>query len=252
MKNRGLWDYIQEMDDEFDLRILSTYNIHRDEYLDPIKTALERYDLRFVELGPISVLQTNHPDFPESGLCQSYELKVKVGQMPDSGTDGLALEIAQKCGEYVKPSDQDCFRCYYVGGEPETTSVVYDENEEEPEGFGPQLGTVVGEHESDIDNTVADLAGSGRVQNFLTRAKKNRDTRESRRKEALRRVIATHDVLKDVLGESVVRGFYKVRIDEEKGEHMIDGPYDQMPEDGDGFEFVKTATRLRDRIKDIS
>jgi len=246
---KPLWDYLNEMDAEFELRVLSTYNIHKDEYRDLIELVLNRFDLRRLELGSISAMRTDHPDFPEAGLCQSYELLATCGLLPEGGAEQLTTEIAQKIGETYKSHGEDCFRVFIVGEEYPTTKIIVGD-EEEAEPGQAQLGTTVGEHPDDLVNDNPDLVGSGRVQTFLARARDNKQSREERRKEVLRRVTTTHDVLKDALNESCVRGFYKVRLDEETGEHQIDGPYTENPSDAD-FPFVPTATKLLDRLNEI-
>ena len=220
---KKLNDFLSEVDEEYSLEIFASFNIHREETLTLISSALFKYDLRGeIELGCAKTM-TDHPkEFPYLDMAAVYSVKASLGIVP--------LDLAAVLQEIsvVLKRKQDAFAAKIDGGE-----LVYAKRAE----YEPNLARIAAEDPvtpTKLSWPISDgkpedtqkLVGQNRVSTLLS--KLSTISKERNKPIADRtKAIMTHLGLKDVLGESRKKGYYKVELQE--GKLRVEGPFQQRP-----------------------
>ena len=195
--DKSLLEYMSEEDEEYNITIKSVKDIGRISGL--LRLALIRYDLR--ELGEITHSPTAESDvFPDCGPCRVYSVDAKIGRCPRSGVDDVVRNLSV---ELNIPERQ----LYVEADFPEADDAEDVDSEEDP-----LLLRDIVKDETQDDNQK--LVGQRRVTDYMDEFARKRDARDEMKKKKMSRVLATHKAVKDILGESVPKGYYRCSIDE--------------------------------------
>lgn len=245
---KTLHEYIVDNDTEYNLEVVSTMDIHNDQQIKAIKGVLARYDLRKFDIGSVTIMQDNPPEFPGAAMTNVYKLSAKLGIMPDWGTRGISHELS-----FATVIPQQLIYCFVPGEDYDHNEDLYhygpesDFEKEEKKVVPPIFGTDYGVPENEANMTdFQDLVGMNAVERAVAETDKEWKARQKKTKEKVDTVALSHLGIKEFFAESVEKGYYKATISKDR-----DGNITLIEKEGPFKSSSETKSRLVFRREEL-
>lgn len=245
---KTLHEYIVDTDVEYDIEVVSTMDIHNDQQLKAISGVLARYDLRKFDVGTVSIMQDDPPEFPGATMVNVYKISAKIGIMPDWGTRGISHELS-----FATVIPQQLIYASVPGEEYNHNPDLYhygpdtDFNKEEKKVNPGIIGLALGEPENEKGLTdFQDLVGMNAVERAVAETDKEWKARQKKTKEKIDVIALSHLGIKEFFNESVEKGYYKTTISKDR-----DGNVKLVEKEGPFKTPVDTQSRLVFRREEL-
>lgn len=232
---KTIHEYFALTEEEYKVTFLSYFDFTKEDYLNLIQIALQKYDLREFEIKPAKPFSTNPPQFPTLTFGTLYTIEATIGQMPRGLYEQLKLEIAQTTRipmHYLFASED--------GNVPQVKSGKADDE--------ALLSQAMGESPRDFpedDKGVQELVGQQSVEQVMKNMEDRRKAREEESKAISESITykTTHSILKEHTGKSYKKGVYEFTVLD--GEITVGDRKDELAE---GV-FVKDIEQLQETLK---
>ncbi|MAZ56772.1 hypothetical protein CL653_03200 [bacterium] len=192
-------------EDEYRVTIVSYMDIFSEKYHDMVRLALEKHDLREMNMVRKENFQQNPVQFPQLSFGTLYFVEAILGNLPRGGYEQLRQEISQ--------ATQIRLPALFVsedGDVPKNVSTQPDAD--------ALLKTAMGEHPLDKgcmdDPALQNLVGQKSVHSLM-KAMDERRENSAIAAEAIKEskvYRTTHKVLAEATGESYRKGIYEFNI----------------------------------------
>lgn len=233
---KTIHEYFALTEDEYKITILSYADICKEDYIDLIEFALQKYDLRELEIKPAEPFQTNPPQFPTLTFGTMYRVEATLGTLPRGMYEQIKLEIAQSTRvpiHYLFVSED--------GNIPQVKSCNTCDDE-------ALLKQAMGDSPRDFpedDISVQTLVGQKSVEEVMKNMSDRRKAREENSKAVAESIQykTTHTVLREHTGQSLRKGVYEF--------HVIDGEVKigKRADDNAQGVFVSSLKQLQETLK---
>jgi len=201
---KTIHEYFALTEDEYTVTILSYYDINKEDYLNLIQIALQKYDLREYEIQPAQPFSTNPVQFPTLSFGTLYKHVATIGNLPRGMYEQLKMEISQ--------TTRIPLQYFFLSEDGEIAQCKTGKADDEAL-LTQAMGTSPRDFPED-DLSVQKLVGQQSVEEVL----KNMDDRKKAREEESRAVTesikykTSHTVLSAHTGKPLKRGIYEFSV----------------------------------------
>jgi hypothetical protein len=232
---KTIHEYFALTEDEYKITILSYYDIFKEDYMEKIEMALQKYDLRDIEAKAPKPFQSAPPQFPSLSFGTLYTVEATIGQMPRGMYEQIKMELNQTTHIPVK---------YFFVSEDGKIPQVTTSKKADDEAL---LKQAMGESPRDFpedDISVQTLVGQESVHELMKNMADRKKAREEESKAISESILyrATHNVLKEHTGRSLKKGIYEFTI---KDGQVFVG--DRKDENAGGI-LIKSAVELKEAL----
>lgn len=234
--DKDLRQYIAESDDEFKIEITAPYDLHRPYMMDMVRRALNKYEVREFEPGMRRAPEIAPKDFPGVHNAEVTSIKAVIGIRPSTGPRGVALEVSMMTlipdslikvdldGD-EKPEPIDLINpVRSFGGTNNSEKALLRQVDKNH----PQLGTLLGDHENDVEADGQEFVGMKRIHELLGELEKSANEAKAA-SEKITKFVMTHIGLKESTGVSRRKGYYVCEQADDKVQ-VLEGPFETSPE----------------------